>query len=71
MYDAVQLVAYSQRNLQEMQDVHVRFKQVLHKKDESHAVTRAQLQEAQRQASHYEALFGQQRTQLLNLTSSD
>jgi len=66
----VQLTGYSQKKLQELNTVHTRFKEVLQKKHEGHAVTQMQLQDAQRQARHYEALFEQQRTQLLQLTGS-
>ena len=64
----VQLEEYSQRKLEEMQAVHARFKEVLQKKDDSHASTRQQLQEALKQIEHYELLFAQQRMQLLQLT---
>lgn len=67
---ATQLAEYSQRKLQEMQAVHNRFKEVLQKKDDSHASTRQQLQEALKQAQHYEVLFAQQRMQLMQLTAS-
>lgn len=66
----VQLEEYSQRKLEEMQAVHARFKQVLQKKDESHASTRHQLQEALKQSEHYEGLFMQQRMQLFQLTAA-
>lgn len=66
----VQLEEYSQRKLEEMQAVHARFKEVLQKKDESHATTRHQLQEALKQSEHYEFLFAAQRRQLLQLTAS-
>ena len=66
----MQLEEYSQRKLEEMQAVHARFKQVLQKKDESHANTRQQLQEALKQSEQYELLFAEQRRQLLQLTGS-
>lgn len=66
----MQLEEYSQRKLEEMQAVHARFKEVLQKKDESHASTRQQLQEALQHSQHYELLFAQQRLQLLQLTAA-
>lgn len=66
----MQLEEYSQRKLEEMQAVHARFKDVLQKKDESHASTRQQLQEALKQSEHYERLFMQQRMQLFQLTAA-
>ena len=66
----VQLEEYSQQKLEEMQAVHARFKEVLKKKDESHANTRRQLQEALEQSEHNELLFAQQRIQLLQLTAA-
>lgn len=53
-----------------MQAVHTRFREVLQKKDDCHAHTRQQLQEALKQAEHYERLFAQQRMQFLQLTAS-
>ena len=67
----MQLEEYCHRKLQEMQAVHARFKEVLQKKEETHAITRAQLQAAQTEIEHFEALFEQQRCQLLQLTGSE
>lgn len=67
----MQLEVYCDRKLQEMQAVHARFKEVLQKKEETHAITRAQLQGAHTKIRHFEALFEQQRSQLLQLTGSD
>ena len=67
----MQLAEYSQQKLQDMQAVHTRFKEVLQKKDRSHADTRQQLKEALKQAEHYERLFAEQRMHFLQLTSQD
>ncbi len=65
----VQVADYSQRKLQEMNAVHVRFREVLQKKEDAHAVLRTQLQDAQGQIQHLQSLFEQQRCQLMQLTS--
>lgn len=65
----VQVAEYSQRKLQEMNAVHVRFRQVLQKKEDAQAVLITQLQDAQGQIQHLQSLFEQQRCQLLQLTS--
>ncbi len=52
-----------------MHAVHVRFREVLQKKEDAHTVLKTQLQDAQGQIQHLQSLFEQQRCQLLQLTS--
>ena len=71
MAGVMQLAEYRHRKLQEMQALHLRFKQVLQTKEESHAATRAQLEAAQQQAKQYQTLLSNSVFSLSQLTASE
>lgn len=58
-----------QQQLQEVDVLHSRFRQVVQKKDESHAAMKAQLQQALMEAQQSASLLEQQRAMLLQLTA--
>ena len=65
----LQLAEAGQQQLQKMDVLHSRFRQVLQKKDESHAAMKAQLQQARLEAEQSASLLEQQRAILLQLTA--